>query len=396
MKLTSAQTWRLFTVALSIAFVPLDMQAQYWQVIGNSGTTPGVNYLGTSDSEPLVFGVNAVEAMRIWPSTGDVSIGITNQNARLAVGGFIVDPAVAAVQLTPNLVASSLSIGKCLVSAQAGLTPSQNVGGTFYGLAAVPTVTGYLGNFNISQIHGLLGEVDCLTGYSGTINNANAILAGSPVRRGGSAVISNYHGLFVEALTGPTNTWSVYTSGTNQSYFGGNVQVNGTLSKAAGSFRIDHPLDPAHKYLSHSFVESPDMMNVYNGNITTDAHGDAVVSLPSYFEALNRDFRYQLTVIGQFAQAIVAKEEQNNQFAIKTDKPLVKVSWQITGIRHDPYAQAHPITVEDWKSDTEQGFFLHPELYGQPDDASMEWAWSPEAMQEQQSKKQHGQQKSAP
>lgn len=78
------------------------------------------------------------------------------------------------------------------------------------------------------------------------------------------------------------------------------------------------------------------MLNIYNGNITTDANGDATVVLPAYFEALNRDFRYQLTVIGQFAQAIVQDEIQANHFTIKTDKPGVKVSWQVTGIRQDP------------------------------------------------------------
>jgi hypothetical protein len=55
----------------------------------------------------------------------------------------------------------------------------------------------------------------------------------------------------------------------------------GTLSKGGGSFKIDDPLDPAHKYLSHSFVESPDMMNVYNGNITTDRLGLATSSCPT-------------------------------------------------------------------------------------------------------------------
>jgi hypothetical protein len=64
----------------------------------------------------------------------------------------------------------------------------------------------------------------------------------------------------------------------------GNVNVGGTLTKNAGSFKIDHPLDPANKYLYHSFVESPDMMNVYNGNITTDKRGLATVILPDYFE----------------------------------------------------------------------------------------------------------------
>src|SRR5262249_35543573 len=77
--------------------------------------------------------------------------------------------------------------------------------------------------------------------------------------------------------------------------FLGDVSVSGNLSKGGGSFKIDHPLDPENKYLYHSFVESPDMMNVYNGNVVTDASGDAFVEMPEYFEALNKDFRYQLT-----------------------------------------------------------------------------------------------------
>ena len=88
----------------------------------------------------------------------------------------------------------------------------------------------------------------------------------------------------------------------------GNANINGRLSKSSGTFKIDHPLDPANKYLSHSFVESPDMMNIYNGNITTDGSGTAVVEMPSYFEALNRDPRYQLTVIGSPATAYVSRE----------------------------------------------------------------------------------------
>lgn len=108
------------------------------------------------------------------------------------------------------------------------------------------------------------------------------------------------------------------------------------------------------------------MMNIYNGNVTTDSNGVSTVMLPDYFQALNMDFRYQLTVIGQFAQAIVAKEIENNRFVIKTDKPGVKVSWQVTGIRHDAYANAHRITVEENKPPEEIGHYLHPELYGQP------------------------------
>ena len=162
--------------------------------------------------------------------------------------------------------------------------------------------------------------------------------------------------------------------------FIGNVEVEGSLSKDSGSFKIDHPVDPANKYLYHSFVESPDMMNIYNGNVTTDAHGSAVVSLPDWFEALNRDFRYQLTVLGQFAQAIVSTQVANHQFSIKTDKPNVEVSWQVTGIRHDAWANAHRIPVEEMKPAKERGSYRHPELYNAPAEKSISWARHPRVM----------------
>jgi len=163
-------------------------------------------------------------------------------------------------------------------------------------------------------------------------------------------------------------------------FFNGNVVVTGSLSKGGGSFKIDHPLDPANKYLYHSFVESPDMMDISNGNIVTDGTGDATIQLPEWFEALNRDFRYQLTVIGQFAQAIVTQKVSNHQFGIKTDKPEVEVSWQVTGIRQDAWANAHRIPIEEEKNERERGFYLHPELYGAPAERSVSWARHPETM----------------
>jgi hypothetical protein len=149
-------------------------------------------------------------------------------------------------------------------------------------------------------------------------------------------------------------------------YIVGNVFINGTLSKAGGSFRIDHPDDPAHRYLSHSFVESPDMMNVYNGNVVLDVDGRATVELPHYFAALNRDYRYQLTTIGAHAPVYVATEIENNTFEIAGGRAGLKVSWQVTGIRQDVWANAHRIPVESDKPARHQGTYLHPELHGQP------------------------------
>ena len=134
----------------------------------------------------------------------------------------------------------------------------------------------------------------------------------------------------------------------------------GNLSKGGGSFKIDHPLDPENKYLYHSFVESPDMKNIYDGNVTTDANGEVTVQLPDWFEALNRDFRYQLTVIGTFAQAIVAEKIKGNRFVIKTSALKVEVSWQVTGIRQDAFANKHRIQVEEAKPERERGYYLHP------------------------------------
>ena len=165
-------------------------------------------------------------------------------------------------------------------------------------------------------------------------------------------------------------------------YFVGKVHVAGTLSKASGSFKIDHPLDPKNKTLSHSFVESPDMMNIYNGNITTDAKGNATITLPNYFQALNRDFRYQLTVIGgEFAQAIISSKIEGNRFTIKTDKPNVEVSWMVTGIRQDAYAEAHRIPVEEEKPEKERGTYLNPEVFNQPKEKGIEQARQAEQTQ---------------
>ena len=152
---------------------------------------------------------------------------------------------------------------------------------------------------------------------------------------------------------------------TNAGYFAGDVDIVGFLTKGGGTFKIDHPLDPANKYLYHSFVESPDMMNIYNGNITTDANGDATVTMPDYFDALNKDFRYQLTSIGSFAQAMVSEKISGNTFKIKTNQPNVEVSWQVTGVRQDAWANANRVIPEVEKMGKEKGKYLYPELFGQ-------------------------------
>ena len=173
-----------------------------------------------------------------------------------------------------------------------------------------------------------------------------------------------------------------YSLGSSAGYFSGNVSVVGTLSKSAGAFKIDHPLDPANKYLNHSFVESPDMKNIYDGIVTLDSKGQALVQLPEWFGALNKDFRYQLTCVGGYAPVYVAEGVSDNRFRIAGGTPNLSVSWQVTGIRQDAYANAHRIPVEEMKPEIERGFYLTPEVLGYPAEKQIDWARQPELMRQ--------------
>jgi trimeric autotransporter adhesin len=322
-------------------------------VSGNEGATTGqVNgvFGSTSSTTNFAAGVSGFENA----TTGQV-FGVTGGTASTTQGAAAVngyESATAGQVYGVNGGTNSSTNGAAGVNGFEGATSGQVYG--VIGSTNSPNGSGVIGGNNATSGYafGVQGFTASSTGI-GVQGNNNATGAGASLAAGST---------LINAFVGNSGKFNVDYSG--DGFFAGNLNVTGKLTKGSGSFKIDHPLDPANKYLSHSFVESPDMMNVYNGNITTDNHGLATVMLPDYFEALNRDFRYQLTVIGQFAQAVVKQEIANNRFTIKTSKPSVKVSWQVTGIRHDAYADAYRIPVEEDKSPQEQGHYLHPELFG--------------------------------
>jgi hypothetical protein len=226
-----------------------------------------------------------------------------------------------------------------------GTAGGAGVYGQSSGYAVYGASTGGFGVYGTSTNGGVVGVA-----YVGVQGNANGTTDSQGVRgdNGGSNTVG-YAGLFNGRV-------SVF----------GNLSVFGTLAKSAGAFKIDHPLDPAHKYLLHSFVESPDMKNIYDGVATLGDNGTGVVKLPDYFEALNMEFRYQLTCIGGYAPVYIAQEIAGNQFTIAGGTPGLKVSWQVTGIRHDPYANQNRIKVEEDKPAQDQGRYVYPAGYGQP------------------------------
>jgi len=260
-----------------------------------------------------------------------------------------------------------VGINDPLVKLHATESGSDGASGNDLGISFYPTgdhapaVFGSSINNNISRSYGVMGMTSDVGGVNyGVFGDAEGGTSSMGTGGAGYGGTSFNIGIYGTAGTSATTNYA--------GYFYGDVYVNGTLSKGGGSFKIDHPQDPANKYLIHSFVESPDMMNVYNGNVVTDAEGLAIVELPSYFEVENIDFKYQLTVIGQFAQAIIKEEVSGNRFTIQTDKPNVKVSWQVTGVRNDAWANTHRIVPEVEKKGVEKGRYLHPELFGKSKD----------------------------
>jgi hypothetical protein len=329
-------------------------------VWGDSVAGYGVS--GSTGGGPSVYGVYGT-------STGVDGVGVAGQ----AMNGTGARGVYGASANGYGVVGSTA--GGASVSGVSGTSTGVNGVGVA-GLATSGTnALGVWGSTTVGR--GVYGSATTGTGVYGiSTTGGNGVYGSASISGNGVYGISSgtgYGGYFIS-----TNSTGLYAEGGGglAGFFEGHVHVTGQLTCGGGCLNmIDHPLDPENKYLAHTAVQSAEMKNVYDGNVTTDAKGEAVVTLPEWFEALNKDFRYQLTILGeQFAQARVSSEVKDNRFTIKTDKPNIKVSWQVTGIRKDPYAQAHPIQVEVEKQGDERGKYLHPTEYGQPESKGVNYA----------------------
>ena len=354
----------------------------------NTGPGIGIKSYSSSNTGVAIHGVNVAptgNTIGVLGETSSTSGWGVHGNATATTGnangvwGSSVRPNGTGV-IGANTALSGLAAGVH------GFSNSSSGGAGVVGSNLVPA----------GQTYGVYGESTSPTGHGVFGTNSGSLGVGvygySPLSTGVVGVSDGIGGIGVYggANASSGTNYAIYGSAANQTtayagYFLGRVSVSnnldvvGNLSKGSGTFKIDHPLDPENKYLYHSFVESPDMMNIYNGEVTTNADGYAVVTMPEWFEALNRDFRYQLTVIddgsdaGEWVQARVARRMDGNQFTIRTSRPHVAVSWIVTGIRKDAYANAHRVRVEEEKSAEERGSFLHPIENGKPIEAGIEF-----------------------
>ena len=218
----------------------------------------------------------------------------------------------------------------------------------------------YGSNLRTNGGHGVLG-----IGYNGLVgetnySGGNAIYgenydAIAPLGLGIGVAGTGYYGVLGEDryLGSIAGAYGVYSNGN----FG---------SSGVKAFCIDHPAAPEEKFLRHFSVESNEVLNVYRGTIVCGQNGEALIELPDYFELINTDPSYQLTPIGAYAQLYIKEELKDGKFLIGGANPGMKVSWELTDLRNDPYLQQYPQNREVVvaKDERSKGKYLMPQLYG--------------------------------
>jgi hypothetical protein len=278
-----------------------------------------------------------------------------------------------------------------------------------YGVYGLATATsglnhGVYGQSNSASGYGVFGLANADIGvtYGGYFENYSTLGRGVYGRANADTGYT-YGGYFQSDSTSGCGVYGKAnaTSGTIYGVFGSASIVAGGYAVygfgdlgASGtkSFRIDHPDDPANKYLLHYSIESPEVLNAYSGNATLDSAGEAVVELPHYFAKVNKDPRYTLTAVGAPMPNLYIAEEIDPaslnvgasvgpgapapvcSFRIAGGKPGAKVSWRVEAVRNDRWVQTRGAPVEVEKAGVERGTYQHPELYGQPPEMGMDYA----------------------
>lgn len=280
---------------------------------------------------------------------------------------MMTDPAVTGPERSTTVVAheenSRSQVGTAFVGE--GTVPTTSARGPLFSVVHDTTL---VGNGTVGSPLGVAVRLILSGSVSerGVIETANTAVLGSGVEATGGLGCSG-----VRADGGDSNIISA-EGGSGVSATGGSgTGVNGGGGVAG-----------FYKYLVHAAIESSEVLNIYSGNTVTDGGGEAVITLPAWFEVLNKDLSYHLTVIGTFAQAIVASELNNHRFTIRTNAPNVKVSWQVTGVRSDAVMRNYPFQAEQEKPERERGTYLHPEAFDQPEERGAEWARHHELMRQ--------------
>lgn len=382
-------------------------------LIGNAMATTGTTYAGyfynTSTAGTGVFARAAAASGATYggsfenASTGGVGLmASATASSGLTIGGRFESASPTGIGLFSWTKATS-------GSSIAGFFQTDSAGGIgVRGHASAATGTNFGGRFSTSSTSGLgvAGYATATSGSPAAVYGECQAPSGSAVRgfnlaQGSSGFIGNgiygVHGISNAAsgmgVRGESRTSTggigVYGSTTNSTGGFGVYSLGRFGASGTKLFQIDHPMDPANKFLNHYCTESPEVLNAYRGTVTLDESGSAWVQLPPYFARINKDPSYTLTAVGAAMPLLhIAREIDERtlaagaaaaptdsvpacSFRIEGGAPGARVSWRVEAVRNDPWVRAYGAPVETEKQGSERGVYQHPELYGQPEKAGL-------------------------
>jgi hypothetical protein len=257
-----------------------------------------------------------------------------------------------------------------------GVSPNSRLINVQNTSAASTTTTGFFSQASTGQVIGTYQNAGSVWGQSQGIRSGIFLAAGASanttvLQAGYSGITGNFDGVGVYGRFAPAAAYGYGVVG--EGNFFGMLSLGDSGATGVKAFQIDHPLDPENKYLRHYSMESPEVLNMYRGNVVLDANGEATVILPSYFDAININCSYHLTAIGSPSNPYIKEEIQGNQFKVAGGNPGQKISWQVFAERNDAYLQQNPEkrAVEMEKKTHDKGLYLQPKLYNLPESKSI-------------------------
>jgi hypothetical protein len=308
----------------------------------------------TVDNGPVALTVNGANAIGFRSDLNNTGAAII-ANSNTAANTF------SAIQASTN---STSNIASAIVGNSTGtawgvsgqLTNTSTAQAAVYG-SSLRTSGGH-GVFGIG-FNGTVGQTNYSQGFGVYAENFDAV---APLGNGVGAAGKGYYGIVGEDryLGSQAGAYGVLSNG--------NLGATGTKT-----FLIDHPKDPANKTLRHFSVESNEILNIYRGNASFDANGEAKITLPDYFSDINRNPTYQLTPVGGPGNLYIKKKIENGQFVIAGGQAGMEVSWTVTAERNDAYLQQNPHQreVEIEKRDGQKGKYFMPQLFNQPNEKAI-------------------------
>ena len=359
-------------------------------VIGHGGTLPSCGVYGYHyDNGYGVYGssVSGVAVYGYAASSSQPSVQGEHHGPGTGVQGSSVTGAgVSGASQSGDGVA-----GHCPNGTGVSGTSNQYIG--VWGTCNNPNLGSIWGDSQVNAGAGVVGN--SVNGYAiwgQSTTDATKLAGGQSYANVGVFGIADLgNGVLGQSDRGAAVAGVATTSSGLAGFFNGNVQVTGFLSKGGSNFQIDHPLDPANKFLTHAAVESDQQKNFYDGLVKLNRQGEAEVRLPRWFAAINRDLCYQLTPIGAPAPDLhIAAVLRNGKFRISGGHAGQRICWQVTAIRSDRWAKANPLVVETPKPRQHRGKYLHPELYGKKKESGIGWIAVPPRRFAERSRKSEG------